>query len=146
MNSTWPRFREATKVAQAEESQLILSRLDKGELQALPSALPTRKCIPAKESSHGDIPKVRAKDFPSSESYIAKAARAGAFGAVADLIVVVDSRGCPERALLIGPSGHAALDSGALRFVVDGYYFPAEKDGVATRGAQWIRFTLDSTP
>lgn len=146
MNATWPKYREAADLATAEESQSIISLLDKGELQALPSALPTKKCVPAKETSHAGAPKVRAREFPSSEHYVAKAARGGASGAVAHMIVVVDSRGCPERALLIGKSGSTVLDDGALRFMVDGYYFPAERDGVATRAAMLSGFKLDHAP
>jgi hypothetical protein len=146
MNVTWPKFQETAKRARVEESQMILARLDNGELQKLPSALPTQKCIPAKETSHTDSAAPRIKDFPSSGNYIAKAARGGAFGKIATLIVVVDSRGCPERSLLVGPSGHAAVDAGALRFLVDGYYLPAERDGVATRSAYPMNFMLQIHP
>jgi len=141
MNTIWPKLQEASQVAKSEEAQLILSRLDKSDLQGLPSAAPTRNCVPAKETSHAEFPAFRVKEFPSSAKYMSRAAKSGKEG-VAEISVVVDSRGCPERAVLIGTSGNPALDTGALRMAVDGYYLPAEKDGAAMRSVYSFNFSL----
>ena len=49
------------------------------------------------------------------------------------VFVIVDAKGCPERALTLTSSGETDMDRAALQLAVDGTYFPAESDGAPIR-------------
>jgi hypothetical protein len=55
---------------------------------------------------------------------------------------VVNADGCPERAVVVGPTEHEEFDEAGLRMAVDGRYFPAEKDGKAVRAGFYLRLNF----
>jgi TonB family protein len=139
MNTIWPKLLDAYKLAKLQEAQLILSRLERGELQDLASALPTRKCIPAKETSHTNFPTIQQQGFPPTNNYYTEKMAAAGLEGSPEVFIVVDSRGCPERTVVIISTGNPVLDIAAARMTADAYYRPAENDGVAVRSAFSMR-------
>jgi len=144
MRTTWPKLNELQKQARTAEYQQLLSRVDADKLQGFRSATPGRKCDPAEggATSRTDTPSAR-PDFPSINEYFPTSMkRKGIKSGTPEVFVVVDARGCPESAVLVGPAEHAEFDDAGLRLAVDGRYFPAQKDGKAVRGGFYLRLSF----
>jgi hypothetical protein len=68
--------------------------------------------------------------------------RQGVRSGTPEVFVVVSAEGCPERAVLVGPSEHAEFDDAGLRLAVDGHYYPAGKDGKPVRAGFYMRVSF----
>jgi hypothetical protein len=144
MRTTWPKLNELQKQARNAEYQQLLSRIDGDKLQGFRSATPARKCDPAEGSatSGADTPSAR-PDFPSINEYFPTSMkRKGIKSGTPEVFVVVDARGCPESAVLVGPAENPEFDDAGLRLAVDGRYFPAQKDGKAVRAGFYMRLSF----
>src|SRR5262245_2083041 len=144
MTVTWPALRAARELARSEEARLVLARLETGAPTPLAAVQPTRKCVPAKETSHTAHPLIRTSNFPSTADYYTEKMAAAGLEGPAEVFVIADERGCPERVALIGTAGHAERDSAALQMAADGYYRPAEKNGAASRDTFTLRILWTS--
>jgi hypothetical protein len=144
MGTTWPKLNELQQQARDAEHRQLLSRIDDNTLQDLRSATPGRKCSPPEGglTSRTEEPSVR-PDFPSTSEYFPTSmTRRGIRSGTPEVFVIVSAAGCPERAVLVGPSEHEEFDDAALRLAVDGRYYPAAKDGKAVRAGFYMRLSF----
>ncbi len=138
---TWSeKFRQARNAfwdaLNAERKRLVK------EQAALPNPIPVqphirdKSCPQRTEALPAPEEKVRLElsHFPSAESYYPPfAKRAGMDGAVR-VSVLVSETGCAQRAEVMGTSGAAELDDGALALALDGVYLPRAQEGVLVPG------------
>jgi hypothetical protein len=143
MRTTWPKLNELQKQAKSAEYQQLLAKVDSDALQSVRSASPTRKCSSANgTTSKTDTPTVR-PDFPPTNEYFPPSLKKrGIRVGSPEVFVVVNADGCPERAVVVGPTEHEEFDEAGLRMAVDGRYFPAEKDGKAVRAGFYLRLNF----
>jgi hypothetical protein len=144
MRTSWPKLNELQKQAKAAQYQQLTSKLDAGGLQKLRSARPTRPCLPADGgvTSGTDTPNVR-PDFPSISDYFpATMKRLGVKAGNPEVFVIVNTKGCPERAVLVAPSEHEEFDDAGLQLAVAGRYLPAVKDGKPVRTGFYMRMNF----
>jgi hypothetical protein len=144
MRATWPKLGEAQRQARSAQYQQLISKLDGGGLQGLRSATPTRQCVPVSgaTTSGTDVPNTR-PDFPPVNDYFPlPMARQGIKSGTPEVFVIVDAKGCPERAVLVGPSEHEEFDDAGLRLAVAGRYVPAVKDGNPVRAGFFLRLNF----
>ncbi len=133
MRTTWPSYQDLLKRKAVEESRRIVSNIDTGGFTDLRSAKATRECAAAGTTSGDDAPTPR-KDFPATIDYFpAKLKDLGITKGVLDVFVVVDAKGCAERAVLIKPSEYPEFDEAGLDLAVDGHYLPAAKNVSAAK-------------
>lgn len=147
MRTTWPKLNELQKQAKQAQYQQLISKLDSGGLQGLRSATPTRQCVPASgdATSLTDAPNTR-PDFPSISDYFPlPMLRQGIKSGTPEVFVIVDAKGCPERAVLVGPTEHEEFDDAGLKLAVAGRYVPAAKNGYPVRGGFFLRLNFFST-
>ena len=144
MRTSWPKLDELQKQAKRAQYQQLISKATAGELQGMRSTTPTRQCVPAdgEATSGTDTPNVR-PDFPSISDYFpAPMKRRGIKAGSPDVFVIVDAKGCPERAVLVGPSEHEEFDEAGLKLAVAGRYLPAAKDGKPVRAGFFMRLNF----
>jgi hypothetical protein len=144
MRTTWPKLSELQKQAKSAEYEQLIAKVDSGSLQGFRSATPSRNCVPAErgQTSRTDAPSVRA-DFPSINDYFpVSMKRKGIQSGTPEVFVLVSAEGCPESAVLVGPSEHEEFDDAGLRLAVDGRYLPAEKDGKPVRAGFYLRLNF----
>ncbi len=147
MRTTWPKLNELQKQAKQAQYQQLISKLDSGGLQGLRSATPTRQCVPASgdATSLTDAPNTR-PDFPSISDYFPlPMLRQGIKSGTPEVFVIVDAKGCPERAVLVGPTEHEEFDDAGLKLAVAGRYVPAARNGYPVRGGFFLRLNFFST-
>ena len=66
-------------------------------------------------------------------------ARQGIKSGSPQVFVIVDAKGCPERAVLVAPTAHEEFDDAGLKLAVAGRYAPAGKDGNPVRAGFFLR-------
>jgi hypothetical protein len=142
MRKSWPRLSDLRKQAKVAEWQQLISKLDSGGLTGLRSATPTRGCHPSATTSGSDTPNV-SPDFPPITDYFPNSMKQkGIKSGNPEVFVIVSAEGCPERAVLVGPSEHEEFDEAGLKLAVAGSYLPAEKDGKPVRGGFYMRLNF----
>jgi hypothetical protein len=144
MGTTWPRLSKLQEQAKNAEYQQLMAKIDSDTLQGFRSATPGRKCSPPEgglTSGTGE-PSTRPDFPPTNEYFPTSMKRQGVRSGTPEVFVVVSAEGCPERAVLVGPSEHAEFDDAGLRIAVDGRYYPAAKDGEPVRAGFYMRVSF----
>lgn len=144
MHTTWPKLSKLQEQAKAAEYQQLIAKIDSGALQGFRSATPGRKCSPPEGglTSPTDTPSTRPDSPPTTEYFPTSMKRQGVRSGTPEVFVVVSAEGCPEQAVLVGPSEHEEFDDAGLRLAVDSHYYPAAKDGKAVRAGFYMRVSF----
>jgi TonB family protein len=133
MQTTFPPLGELLTIRARELSDMVLSSVDSGGFQGVLSRVRTRACTPAKRTSGSDTAAPNPRAFRSFTWYYPPNLRRQRIEGGSWAFVIVDAKGCPERAIVVGPSTHKEFDEATLQALLDGGYFPAEKEGRPVR-------------